>query len=433
MNTELICVGTELMTGKLNTNCSYIGERMSALGLDLTWVTSVPDRLEVMEDAVRRAVERSRIVLITGGLGPTFDDITREAVAAALKRTMTLDTRVLAVIAERFCRRNLTMPKMNERQAEVIAGATVLANPNGTAPGQKLDLNEPGKGRTLLFILPGPPREMQAMFEHDVFPFLKTFEQRIKKSFVLHVFGLGESIVDERIRPVVEAEHKLESGLVDFTILAHQSMVVDVKASVSGKDEMLVDETLNALRHQLSEILGDNMYGEDRATLEGVVGELLGKHRKTLATAESCTGGLIAEKITNVSGSSMYFKEGVVCYANESKTALLGVPEKTLSDHGAVSEQTARAMAEGIRRIAGTDYGISVTGIAGPGGATASKPVGLVYIGIAGPAGTAVQQYRFPGSRHDVRERAANQALDVVRRALMAETPPSAQKKARRK
>lgn len=417
MHTELICVGTELLSGKVNTNCAYIGEKLSSIGLDLSRVTTVGDNVDEIAAAVKSALEKSRFVFLTGGLGPTFDDLTREGVAKALGRELALNREAVAEIARYFLKRGIEMPKINERQGYLIEGAAIMENTVGTAPGQRVEASG-GKRGAVIYLLPGPPREMQVMFEHAVFPELKSSETRIKKSFILHICGMPESAVDEKIRPVVEAERRLEAGVVDFTILAHQ-MIVDVKASVAGPDEMLVDETFSALKHELREILGEAVYGEDRQTLESVAGELLMKNKKTLALAESCTGGLVAAKVTSIPGSSLYFKQGVVAYANEAKMQYLGVKKETLEKHGAVSEETAREMAQGMKRASGADYAISLTGIAGPSGGSAEKPVGLVFIGISGPDSDEVFRYRFPGNRTDVRERASNHALDLLRRRLM--------------
>ena len=424
MKTELICVGTELLEGKLNTNSSYIGEKMSALGLGLSYVTTVGDTEAEIESAVRSAVERSSLVLITGGLGPTFDDLTRESVAKATSKKLVLNREALSSIARMFVKRGIDMPKNNERQAYLIEGAQLLENLHGTAPGQLLKVDKASqkgkKDAALIFLLPGPPREMQLMFDSFVMPQLKKYETMIKKSFVLHLFGLGESAVDEKIRGIVEAERKLDSGFVSFTILAHQ-MIVDIKANICGKDEMLVDEMLHNIKNEFYEALGDNIYGTDRETLESVTGALLMKNKKTIAAAESCTGGLLSQKLTSVPGSSFYYKQGFITYSNESKVSRLGVKEETLNKYGAVSEEIALEMAQGAKKAAGTDFALSITGVAGPSGGTKEKPVGLVYIGISGPSidRTVRSGSIWAGSRSDIRERAANLALDTLRRCLI--------------
>jgi nicotinamide-nucleotide amidase len=417
LKTELICVGTELLEGKLNTNSSYIGDRLASIGLNLAFETTVGDNLAELKRTFEAALERSNIIIVTGGLGPTFDDLTREALAETLDRPLRLDREALSEIAAMFVKRNIDMPKNNERQAFIIEGAKLLRNALGTAPGQMVEV-EKKKRKAIVFLLPGPPKEMQPLFEASVFPELKKHSRGFRKKFVLHVYGLGESAADERIRPIIDAERKIEKESVFFTILAHQS-IVDIHASVRGTDEMLVDETITTLKKEFSDALGDDIYGSDRQTLESVVGELLAKNRKTLSMAESCTGGLISERITSVPGSSMYFREAAVVYSNETKHKLLGVNEETLKLYGAVSAQTAVEMAQGIKNISGTDYAVSVTGIAGPSGGTKEKPVGLVYVGICGPKIHSAFECHFRGSRSDVRQAAANKALDLLRRQII--------------
>jgi nicotinamide-nucleotide amidase len=423
MKTEIICVGTELLTGKLNTNACFIGERLSSIGLDPGFVTTVGDTLADMRAALSVAIERSQIIILTGGLGPTFDDLTREAVAAVVGLPLIVNQEALASIKDFFRQRALAMPHINEVQAQIVEGATLLPNPAGTAPGQMIDYK-----KTKIFLLPGPPREMQSMFDESIFPLLKKYETRIKKSFTLHIFGMSESLVDEKIRPIIEAERSLEADTVCFTILAHQ-MVVEIRASVTHRDEMLVDEIVRTLKHEFHEILGDAIYGENGDTLESVVGALLAKQHATLSLAESCTGGLVAHRITNVAGSSLYFKQSVVAYANDAKQSLLGVKESTLEKFGAVSEETALEMALGIRKIAASDYAVSLTGIAGPTGGTESKPTGLVYIAIVGPKLQKVTRGQFIGNRLEIRERAANMALDILRRELKRPVHPAKAKR----
>lgn len=422
MRVTLICIGTELLNGKVNTNSAYIGEKLSTIGIDLSSVVTVGDNMPDMENAFRCAFEDNDVVLTTGGLGPTFDDITREAVSNVLGRKLVLNSEALSFVTEFFARRGIEMPANNKRQGQIIDGARIIPNKYGTAPGQIIDIEiERSTGKKKMVaaaLLPGPPREMRQMFDDSVFPYLRQFEHGIKKSFTLHIFGIGESQVDEKIRSLADAEKKFDAGVVDFTILVHQ-MIVDIKASVRGKDEMLVDEMLHNIKTEFLTLLGNDVYGENNQTLESVVGELLLKNKKTLSVAESCTGGLLAGRVTAVAGSSLYFRQGAVVYSNESKIKMINVPDDIIKQHGAVSEETARAMAEGMRKIALTDYALSVTGIAGPGGGTQEKPAGLVYIGICGPDGTEVSKYNFGGTRFDIRERALNQSLDMLRRKLL--------------
>lgn len=422
MRVEIICFGTELLTGKLNTNIGYVGDKLGSIGLDLSLALTVGDDQKEIEKVLSDSINRADIIIATGGLGPTFDDLTREAVSKVIDKPLVLNREVLSSIAQFFLKRNIEMPKSNERQAYIIEGARVLTNNLGTAPGQLIEMeaakSKSRKPAKIIVLLPGPPNEMQHMFDSQVFPYLKKYETRIKKRFTLHVFGMSESAVDEKMRPIIEAERKLEAGSVEFGILAHK-MIIDVKASVSGQNELLVDETISTLKNELSSVLKDNIYGQDRQTLESVIGELFIKSRKTLSIAESCTGGLVAHRVTNVPGSSLYFRQSAVVYSNESKIKILGVNEDTLNNFGAVSEQTALEMAEGMRSKAITDYAVSVTGIAGPGGGTQEKPVGLVYIGICGPDIKQVYKYNFLGGRTEIRERATNQTLDLIRRELL--------------
>ncbi|MCB4792848.1 MAG: competence/damage-inducible protein A [Elusimicrobia bacterium] len=423
MKTELISIGSELLSGKINTNVSYLGEKLGSIGLGLAYETSVGDKIEDISAVFENAIKRSQIIIATGGLGPTFDDLTREAVSRVLDRPLTLKRELLSSIARYFLERKIEMPKNNERQAYIIEGAEVIPNLLGTAPGQILAF-EKNKSKKIIILLPGPPKEIQPMFEKTVFPFLKKYETGFRKKFTLHLCGLAESEVDEKIAPIIEAETKLEAGRdsgVEFSILAHQ-MIIDIGVVVSGKNEMLVEETLTNLKNEFYDILGINIFGEDKKNLESVVGELLSKNKKSLALAESCTGGVVSHRITNIAGSSLYFKEGVVAYSNDSKVKILGVNKETIEKYGAVSAQVAVEMAEGIRSISLADYTLSVTGLAGPGGGTQEKPVGLVYIGLCGPTIKEAYKYQFSGNRVEVRQRTANQALDLLRRQLLSDS-----------
>ncbi|MCL2485068.1 MAG: competence/damage-inducible protein A [Endomicrobia bacterium] len=422
MKIELICTGTELLTGKLNTNAAYIGAKLSSIGLELSSVTDVSDRKAELSETFKRAFERSSIIIVTGGLGPTFDDITAETAAECLNLELYFDEKVSDSIKAFFAKRSLAeIPKINEKQARIIKGAKALENRFGTAPGQMLHFEYSSNGknyRKTLFLLPGPPREMQPMFEENVEPFLKSYFSAIKKNEIIHAFGLPESVVEEMIKPVMDVAAFGDNKSVEFGILASDS-VIDVKFSVSGTDEIFIDETLNNLKAEILNILKDNVFGFGSDTLESIIGKLLLESRKTVSFAESCTGGMIAQRITSVAGSSIYFKTSAVTYSNESKIKLLGVSQDTLNEFGAVSEQTAKEMALGVLNLAESDYALSVTGIAGPGGATKEKPVGLVYIGLASKKGVQAFKYNFFGSREDIRKRAANTALDLLRRKLV--------------
>ena len=422
MKIELICTGSELLTGKVNTDAVYIGSKLQELGLNLSCITSIGDRKDELSCEFKRAFERSSVILVTGGLGPTFDDITVETAAECLGLEIYNDEKVLSSIKERFAKRGITeIPKNNERQANIIKGAKVLENRFGTAPGQMIHFeykDSDRKIRKTLFLFPGPPREMQPMFDENAGPFFRSYHSGIRKNQSLRIFGGAESVIEAMIRPVMDAAGFGENRAVEFGILATDS-IITVKYSVSGSDEMLVDDICGNLKFELEKVLGDSVFGYGDDELSDVVGRLLAANKKTVTFAESCTGGLIAEKITDIAGSSVYFKSSVVTYSDESKIKYLGVKEETLQNFGAVSEETAKEMAEGARNAAGCDYAVSVTGIAGPGGGSKDKPVGLVYIGIASGKEMQAFKYIFPGSRKDVRNRAANTALDLLRRKIL--------------
>ncbi|MDR3257093.1 MAG: competence/damage-inducible protein A [Endomicrobium sp.] len=421
MKIELICTGSELLSGKVNTNAAYIGSRLSEIGLELSSITDVGDKKYDLLQEFKRAFERSNVVITTGGLGPTFDDITVETAAECLNLEIYSDKKVLKSIEEYFLKRGInSAPKNNERQSNIIKGAKVLKNCLGTAPGQMLHFkfkNGEKKCRKTLFLLPGPPREMKRIFEENIEPFLKSYSIGIKKTAVLHVFGISESAVEEMIKPIMKEAMFANSKFVEFGILASGS-VIDVKFSVSGTDELIVDETINNLKLRLNNVLKDNIFGADKDTLASVVGRLLFENKKTVSFAESCTGGMLAAAITDIPGSSLYFKNSVVAYSNESKIKLLNVRERTLINFGAVSGETAKEMAEGILKLSGSDYAFSVTGIAGPDGGTKEKPIGLVYIGFTDKKETKSFRFNFNGTRDDVRERAVNTVLDLLRRNL---------------
>jgi len=425
MKVELISIGTELLKGKINTDIAYLGERLDSIGLTIDREITVGDDMKKIEAALRESLNRTDILITTGGLGPTFDDLTRDAMAKVLRKKLVFDGEVMHQIAAHFAKRDLEMPKENERQAYIIEGAKVVPNKVGTAPGMILERRskfgpkEKVKKVTII-MLPGPPREMNPMVEEVVLPYLKErYERRISKKAVLHICGLSESSVYERIKEVVEIERRMEGGILRFSILAHLTRI-DVEISVEGENELLVDEILHKARQEIYDCVGDYVYGQDEDTLEIIVGSLLLRKRLTLAVAESCTGGLIGDRITDVAGSSVYFKEGIVAYSNEAKVRILGVKEETLNEFGAVSKETALEMAKGIQRISGANIGLATTGIAGPTGGTPQKPVGLVYIALVlGGAGVEIcREFHFSGQRREIKENTVASALDILRKVL---------------
>lgn len=415
MRVETICVGTELLTGKVNTHVGYLGRALPDVGLTIAREHTVGDDPQLMAECFSEVLRRADVVLCFGGLGPTFDDITRDVWSKIMRRPLLEKSALIEDIEKKFRHRGFPMPPANRRQAQVLKGAHVIHNTNGTAPGQWISV-----GKKFVALLPGPTREMVPMFERYLAPLLvKLAGRRFVRTKIFLLVGIPESKVDEIIRPFVTRYVLLNGCTITHGILASQS-VVSVKFMVEGTSNAAVIRSINHLSAEVRRLLKDFIFGEDEDTLSGVVGRLLNKKNATLAVAESCTGGSIAKAITDTAGASDYFKEGVVTYHNGSKTRLLGVPTKTLKTYGAVSEQTARDMANGVRQKARTTYGLSVTGIAGPSGGTKTKPVGLVYIGCAGPVHTVVKEFRFAGDRGWIRHRASLIALDMLRRELLA-------------
>jgi nicotinamide-nucleotide amidase len=423
---ELICTGSELLAGKLNTNAAYIGSRLFNIGLELSCITDIGDKKQDLAKHFNIAFSRSNIIVVTGGLGPTFDDITVETAAECLRLPIYSDEKVLKSIQEYFAKKSISkIPKINERQANILSGAKVLENRLGTAPGQMLHFEFKSDGkkcRKTLFLLHGHPREMKPMFEENVEPFLKSYSSGIRKNVSLRVFGLSESAIAEAIKPVIEEAKFGDSQTVEFGILASDS-IVDIKFVVSGSDEFVVDSSIKNLNLRFGEVLKDNIFGYNDDSLASVVGKLLIQKRKTISFAESCTGGKIASAITDIAGSSLYFKSSVVTYSNESKLKILGVKEETLKKFGAVSEETAKEMARGILNLSGSDYAFSVTGIAGPGGGSKDKPVGLVYVGFADNKKAESFKFNFVGTRKDIRDKTVNTVLDCLRKKLIEKQP----------
>ena len=421
MNIELICSGSELLTGKLNTHAGFIGAKLNDIGLALSLITTVADRKNEFKAVLQEAVKRSSVIIVTGGLGPTFDDITVETVSEILNIKTYKDETVAKAIVQYFEKRGIKCPAANnERQSYILEGAKVLENRFGTAPGQMLHFNyavdENKKVRKTIFLLPGPPREMHPMFEESVLPFMRSYQVKMKKTLILHICGMAESLVDEKIKPTIDYMSNNED--VEFAILAH-NYLIDVKVSVSGENELIIDDMLKNINQEFVDVLGDNIYGYDNDTLESVIQKILTETKRTVSVAESCTGGMIAEKITNVPGSSRCFKQSVVTYSNEAKMQLLNVKKETLDSFGAVSEQTANEMLDGILNLSKSEYAISVTGIAGPDGGSEEKPVGLVYIGVSFNGNNEINKCQFLGTRQDIRERATNVALDSLRRLIL--------------
>lgn len=410
LTAEIIAIGSELLApDRSDTNSLWLTDKLNSIGIEVKLKTIVGDDDARLEEAIRDATRRSKVVITTGGLGPTEDDITRKVAARALGRRLSLDETILAELRQRFLSFGHVMPERNSRQAMVIEKAEVLPNPNGSAPGMFTEHDG-----VAIILLPGPPREMRPMFENHVLPKLATRAGSIKVvRRLLRVAGLGESAVDEKIAPVYTQYENPQT-----TILFNQSEI-EIHLTARGRTEADAGVLLDRLSGQIEERLGNAVFSFAGETMEEVVGLKLTLGRYTLAVAESCTGGLVAQRLTDVPGSSKYFIEGAVTYSNEAKTRTLGVEPALLLEHGAVSGPVAEAMAEGIRKRARTDFGLAVTGIAGPGGGSEEKPVGLVYIALADDIKTKYRKLQIPGDRQLIRWRSSQAALDLLRRRLI--------------
>jgi len=411
MRAEIIATGTELLTGgSVETNSIFLAEELMLLGLGTAFKTVVGDDEKDMEDVLRRALERSDAVIITGGLGPTEDDITRKVIAKITKKRLILNEDALKSIHARLSGRPRDIVMANERQALIPSGARLLQNPAGIAPGFYIDEEGP-----FLAVLPGVPNEMRAMFSEGLKPALanRFSPKGAVRRKVLRTCSLSESAVNQALQDILRRSEPMVG-------LSVKGAGVDVRIIARGLNAEQAQAGIDRTEAAIREKLGDAVYGVDGVEMEEVVGALLKQRRMNLAVAESCTGGLIGARITNIAGSSEYFERGAMVYSNIAKTEMLGVPEKLIEKHGAVSSEVAAAMARGIRDAARTSLGLSATGIAGPGGGTEKKPVGLVYVGLASPSGVTTEKFQFLGNREQIRMRASQMALDMVRRYLIS-------------
>ena len=404
---EIIAIGSELLTPqKVDTNSLYLTDQLNALGVEVVRKTIVGDERARLTDTILAAVARSQVIVLTGGLGPTEDDLTRDAVAAALGRSMNFHQEISDQIEERLRRYGRKMAEINRRQAYIIEGAEMLPNDRGTAPGQWIAHNG-----VMLMLLPGPPNELKAMFEKQCLPRLEKFlpPQVIRTRFFRTV-GMTESELDQMISPVYTRYANLAT-----TILAVSGEIhIHLRARCASANE--AESVLEKACDEIEPLLGDRIYSRNGDSLEQVVGDLLRARHASLSVAESVTGGLLGGRITSVPSSSDYFRGGFVVYSNDMKTKLLGVPAEMLAEHTAVSEPVAKAMAEGAKARTSSDYAVSMTGYAGPDG----EKVGLVFIGLATPAETEVRRIMFPADRERVRAFSTNTALDFLRRKLLA-------------
>jgi nicotinamide-nucleotide amidase len=410
LSAEIIAIGSELLTPRfIDTNSVYLTEQLNAAGIPVMMKTIVGDQENYLEHAVRGSLKRTPILITIGGLGPTEDDITRKVVARVLERQLILNEEILARIQQRFKARGVEMPANNARQALVPTGSEILENKNGTAPGLWIAAE-----RNHVILLPGPPSELKPMFENSCVPRLHEMAGGVAIArCVFRTACLPESILDARIAPIYSKYANPET-----TLLAKPGQV-DVRLTAHGQNQEEAERLLRELGEEIERELDEYIFARSEQSLEEVVGIHLMVKKATISVAESCTGGMLAERLTSVPGSSRYFMSGVVCYSNESKMELTGIPPLLIEMQGAVSQEVACGLAEGIRARAGTTIGVGVTGIAGPAGGSAEKPVGTVHIAVASPAETQHRQFLFPGDREKIRWQTSQTALDMVRRKLI--------------
>lgn len=410
MRAEILSVGTELLLGDiLNTNAQYIARELANIGVNVFYQTVVGDNPERLKNAYNIAVNRSDIVITTGGLGPTKDDLTKEIAAEYFNKKLILHEKSLEKMMDFFKKINRVPTENNKKQAYFPEGCIIIENHNGTAPGCIIE-----DGGKIAALLPGPPKEMKPMFQESIIPYLKKFQDGTLVSKVLRVSGIGESSVDKEIGHIIDRQK-------NPTVAPYaKDNEVHLRVTAKGKNEEEARKLIIPVEKEIREVLGDiNVYGVDEESIEEVIAKMLIENNLTIGTAESCTGGLVAGKLIDYPGISKVFLEGAVTYSNEAKMKRLGVKESTLNKFGAVSDECAAEMAQGIARTAGTNIGISTTGIAGPGGGSEEKPVGLVYVGIYMFGKVITRKLNFAGSRQKVRDRATFTILDLLRRELV--------------
>ncbi|HHW02793.1 MAG TPA: competence/damage-inducible protein A [Thermoanaerobacterales bacterium] len=408
MKAETIAVGSELLLGQIaNTNAQIISRALQEIGIDVYYHTCVGDNEERIKQVFKIALDRSDIIIFTGGLGPTLDDLTKETVSSFLNLPLKLDEPSLERIEDFFKKRGRTMTQNNYKQALIPEGSSAILNKKGTAPGILLKY-----GEKIIIMLPGPPFEMEPMLVESVIPYLSRLSQKTIFSRVLKFYGIGESLLEEEIKDLLVNQSN--------PTIAPLAKMGEVTLRITAKAENMEDakDLIRPVEEEIVKRVGQYLYGFDDEKVEEIVARLLLASKKSIAIAESCTGGLMAHKLTNIPGISEVFERGVVSYSNRAKQELLNVKEETLKKYGAVSEQTAREMAQGIRVTANTDIGVSITGIAGPTGGSPEKPVGLVFIGYADSKNVIVEKHLFTGDRTDVKQRSVDAALHMVRRML---------------
>ncbi len=412
MIAEILCVGTEILLGDIvNTNAAYIAKELAALGINVYHQTVVGDNPDRLKSCLEAAFSRSDIVVMTGGLGPTYDDLTKETVGAYFGRNMIMDENCLTTLKSFFTKTGRPMTDNNLKQAQMPEGAIVLHNPNGTAPGCVVE----GNGKTAI-LMPGPPREMVPMFDGPVREYLSQFSDGMLVSRNVNIFGAGESMVEDRLKDLMV--HSTNPTVAPYAKQSELTLRVTARAKTKEEGYRLIGPAVN----RIMEEFGDNVYGLDAISLQNAAVELLARKGLRVATAESCTGGLVSSRLTEIPGASQVFDCGVCAYADEIKIKVLGVSPETIKNYGAVSRETALEMAKGVRKLSGADIGVSTTGIAGPGGASEDKPVGLVFVAVSGPDGEDVRELRLSRGRGDDRENiryaSSSHALNMVIRAV---------------
>ena len=419
IDAEIIAIGTELLIGgRSDSNSLFLADELGKLGIAVRFKSVVGDERQDIVTAIHTAVKRAQVIVVTGGLGPTVDDCTREAVACATGHRLGRRKEALEGMTARLAQWGRIPNTAQLRQAMIPSGATVLKNPVGSAPGFCLTWK-----KALIISLPGVPREMEEMMRQEVLPLLRTASESPGRPQrapivrqVFHTFGLAEADVDAKLKGLIPHGAPVDLGLLASPMGVLVSLTTRGNRSASVKSHGLMEQLANEVRSRLS----DWLFAEGRDTMEEVVGRELTTRGLMLAVAESCTGGLISHRLTQVAGSSAYVDRGAVCYSNRAKTEMLGVPAELIAQHGAVSKEVATAMASGIRERAGVSVGLSVTGIAGPGGGTETKPVGLVYVGLDDGTGPPIaREFRFHGDRKVIKQRSSQAALDVLRRWLL--------------
>ncbi len=408
MKAEIIAVGTELLLGQIpNTNAQIISGALQEIGIDVYYHTCVGDNPDRLTEIFKTSFERSDVIILTGGLGPTKDDLTKETVASYLGIPLKVDNHSLKKLKGLFAHRGKHITKNNYKQALIPEGAIVIENKKGTAPGVLLRNN----GR-IIIMLPGPPIEMEPMLRRVVDQHLSKICSDVIFSRVLRFYGIGESALEEELKDLIYQQ-------TNPTIAPLAKMgEVTVRLTAKAKDQVSARRAIKPVKTEIIRRIGGFLYGFDNDSIEEVVSKLLSKFNKTISIAESCSGGLMAHKLTNISGISQFFKRGIISYSNSSKFELLNVKIETIKKYGAVSMQTAKEMARGIRITSDTDIGVSITGIAGPDGGTPEKPVGLVYIGYSDSKTEHVEQHFFKGERLDIKNRSVNSAFHLVRKML---------------